>query len=118
MKRIFRTHFLHQGVGKSKLLFVEILFRIQRITFHCIRILHRQKRRTLPHNFSLQRPAPFATRLALANGHFRQTHEKLYGRNDTAPEALLASYAKRIASETIAFAFSRPVDSKDQTAIC
>jgi len=57
-------------------------------------------------------------RLALANGHFRQTHEKLYGRNDTAPEALEARYAKRIASETIAFAFPRPVDSEDQTAIC
>jgi hypothetical protein len=98
-------------------LFVEILFCIQRITFHCIRILHQQKRRTLPHNFSLQRPATFAMRLALANGHFRQTHEKLYGRNDTAPEALEARYAKRIASETIAFAFPRPVDSEDQTAI-
>ena len=56
-------------------------------------------------------------RLALANGHFRQAHEKLCGRNDTAPEALLVSYAKRIASETIVFAFSRPVDSEDKTAI-
>ncbi len=33
-------------------------------------------------------------------------------------EALLASHVKRIASETMAFAFSVPVDSRDQTVIC
>jgi hypothetical protein len=81
-------------------------------------MLQRQNRRTLSYNFSLQRPAIFTTRLALANGHFCQIHEKLSGRNDAAPEALSAVYAKRIASETIAFAFSSPVDSEDQTAIC
>jgi hypothetical protein len=36
---------------------------------------------------------------------------------DAAPEALLAVHAKRIASETVAFAFSVSADGDDQTAI-
>jgi hypothetical protein len=98
---------------RKKVLFVEILFIIRLITFRCSRMLNRQNRRTLPHNFSSLRPATFATHQALVNGHFCQTQEKLCSRNDAAPEALSVSHAKRIVSETMAFAFFRPVDDED-----
>jgi hypothetical protein len=44
-------------------------------------------------------------RQALANGRFRQTDEKVSGRNDAGTFALSASYAQRIVSETMAFLF-------------
>jgi hypothetical protein len=94
------------------LLFVEILFIIRSITFRGIRIQHRQKRHTLPGNFSPLQRVTVATRQALVNDHSRQTHEKFYGRNDAAPEAISASHAKRIASETMTFHFSLASQSR------
>jgi hypothetical protein len=52
------------------------------------------------------------------NDLFHAKCEKLYGRNDATPEALSASYAKRIASETMAFPFFRRVDESEKTVLC
>ncbi len=95
-----------------------IIIRLRQTTFRCIKLLNRQNRHALPHNFSLQCPTVFSKRLALANSHFRQTHEKLCGRDDTASEALSMHRAKRIVSETLAFASSRAASSVEKTAIC
>lgn len=95
-----------------------IIIRLRQITFRCSRMLNRQNRHALPHIFSLQHPATFSERLALANGHFRQTHERLCGRNNAASEAHSAHRAKRIVSETRAFAFARQASGRDRTAIC
>ncbi len=94
------------GYRPARSVLFEILFIIRPITFCGIRMQHRQKRHTLPGNFSSLQRGTVATRQALVNDHFRQTYEKFYGRSDAAPEALSASHAKRIASETMTFYFS------------
>jgi hypothetical protein len=56
--------------------------------------------------FRHRRRVTFSTRQAFGNDHFRHPHEKLFGGNNAAPEAISASHAKRIASETMMFHFS------------
>jgi len=63
------------------LLFVEINFRIQTITFRSISLFKRQNRHTLTHKFSPQQTTPFSEYQNRANGHFRGEREKLSVRN-------------------------------------
>jgi hypothetical protein len=53
--------------------------------------------------FRHHRRVTFSTRQAFGNDHFHHPHEKLFGGNNAAPEAVSVIYVKRIASEMIAF---------------
>ena len=68
--------------------------------------------------FRHHRRVTFPTRQVLGNGCSHQIYEKLFGRNDAAPEAISASYAKRIMSETVTFSFPCQAGKDERTAIC
>jgi hypothetical protein len=68
--------------------------------------------------FRHHRRVTFPTRQVLGNGCSHQIYEKLFGRNNAAPEAISASYAKRIMSETVTFSFPCQAGKDERTAIC
>jgi hypothetical protein len=67
--------------------------------------------------FRHRRRVTFSVRQVLGNDHFCRSCEKLFGRNDAAPGATSASYAKRIMSETVTFPFPGLPRKGDETAI-
>jgi hypothetical protein len=82
------------------LLFVKIIFRIQRITFRGIRMQHRQNQHTLPHNFSWQRAKSFTAWHDRRNGLFHANTKSYVSLCNVASQANIQRYLEKLCDIT------------------
>jgi hypothetical protein len=100
------------------MLFVEILFGVQTITFRCISIVEMQSRHTPTHFFSLQQIAPFDFTPGSRKRSFSRSCEKLLAENDTSRDTHSQYCANDYASENDGFHLFQPDSLARKTATC